>query len=117
MFETITLYDNKVVTATSTPTATGTFKVTFTVEARKLRASDLGEESEIPMSDAIDIGVFAAPGPDDQVFGKPLVFERKTIPSGQTVFEFEVNEPPARVGIDPYNKLIDRAPRDNTMGL
>ncbi|MCY1054354.1 M1 family aminopeptidase [Nannocystis sp. SCPEA4] len=116
MFETITLYDNKVVSAEVTPEG-GKYRVRFTVAARKLRASELGEETEVPVADYIDVAVFAAPGPQDLDLGKPLFFERRKLQGGETVIDVLVDEPPARVGIDPYNKLIDRAPRDNRMGV
>ena len=116
MFETITLYDNKVVSAEVTPEG-DKHRVRFTVAARKLRASELGEETEVPVADYIDVAVFAAPGPQDLDLGKPLFFERRKLQGGETVIDVLVDEPPARVGIDPYNKLIDRAPRDNRMGV
>ncbi|MCY0992652.1 M1 family aminopeptidase [Nannocystis sp. ILAH1] len=116
MFETITLYDNKVVSAEVTPEGSK-YKVRFTVSARKLRASELGEETEVPVADFIDVAVFAAPGPQELDLGKPLFFERRKLVGGDNVIEVVVDEPPARVGIDPYNKLIDRAPKDNRMGV
>ena len=32
-------------------------------------------------------------------------------------FTLVVDKKPARAGIDPYNKLIDRVPKDNTMAV
>ncbi|HEY8379924.1 MAG TPA: M1 family aminopeptidase, partial [Nannocystis sp.] len=116
LFETITLYDNKVVKAEVTP-KDGKYLVTFTVAARKLRADELGDEHEVPMDDYIDIGVFAAPGPGDLDLGPALFLEKRKLAAGETTIEVVVDSPPARVGIDPYHKLIDRAPRDNTRAL
>lgn len=116
MFETITLYDNKVTAAEVTPEG-DRFKVRFTVATKKLRASGLGDETEVPVADYIDVGVFAPPGPGDLDLGAPLFFERRKLLGGDTVIEVVVDHKPARVGVDPYNKLIDRAPKDNTMGL
>ena len=117
MLETITLYDNKVVSATATPAGEGKTKVVFTVTAKKLRADELGDETEVPIADSIDVGVFAAPGPGEHELGAPLLLEKRRITGPETTIEVEVAGAPARVGIDPYNKLIDRSPRDNTMGL
>jgi ABC-2 type transport system permease protein len=116
MFETITLYDNKVTSAEVAPDG-DKFRVRFEVQARKLRADELGNETEVPIADYIDIGVFAPPGPGDLEFGKPLFFERRKLTAAKTEIEVVVDAAPARVGIDPYNKLIDRDPRDNTSGL
>jgi hypothetical protein len=112
----ITLYDNKVVSAEAAPDG-GKYRVRFTVSARKLRASELGDETEVPVADYIDVAVFGVPGPQDLDLGKPLFFERRKLSGGETEIEVVVDEPPARVGIDPYNKLIDRAPKDNRMGV
>jgi ABC-2 type transport system permease protein len=42
-----------------------------------------------------------------------LVLEKKRFDASQGVFILEVNRTPAKAGIDPLNKLIDRKPDDN----
>ena len=46
--------------------------------------------------------------------GRPLYLERRRFTSNTGTIEIVVDEAPIRVGIDPYNKLIDRNPKDNT---
>lgn len=123
MFETITLYDNKASEA-SVEARDGKYHVKFKVTARKLRADDLGNETPVAIDDLIDVGVYAAPGPGDFQLGKPLFMERRKLTSrsaddttAEAVIEVVVDEPPYRVGIDPYNKLIDRDAEDNTVGF
>jgi len=60
MFETITLYDNKAVSAKVEPTADHKYKVTLIVDARKMRANGEGAETQIPIHDLIEVGVFKA---------------------------------------------------------
>jgi aminopeptidase N len=115
MFETITLFDNKVVSASVEPRG-DKFVVKLELATRKLRADELGEESEIPIADEIEVGVFAAPEPGQEL-GRPLHLERRRFNAITTTVEIVVDEAPARAGIDPYNKLIDRIPRDNTVPL
>lgn len=117
MFETITLYDNKVLEATSEPLPGGKHRVRFKVAARKLRADGLGQETEVPLADYIDVGVFAAPGPRDYEIGAPLWQERRKFTAAEMEIEVVVDQPPHRVGIDPRNLLIDRNPKDNTAAL
>ena len=57
-FENIVLYDNKAVSATVTPIANHKYKVTLTVQVRKLKSDGSGNESPMPLHDLIDIGVF-----------------------------------------------------------
>ncbi|MFZ6182290.1 ABC transporter permease/M1 family aminopeptidase [Nannocystis pusilla] len=117
MFETITLYDNKVLEATSEPLADGKHRVRFKVAARKLKADGLGVETEVPLADYIDVGVFAAPGPGDYEIGAPLWQERRKFTAGEMELDVVVDGPPHRVGIDARNLLIDRNPKDNTAAL
>ncbi|MCY1009861.1 M1 family aminopeptidase [Nannocystis pusilla] len=117
MFETITLYDNKVLEATSEPLADGKHRVRFKVAARKLKADGLGVETEAPLADYIDVGVFAAPGPGDYEVGATLWQERRKFTAGEMELDVVVDGPPHRVGIDARNLLIDRNPKDNTAAL
>lgn len=115
LLETITLFDNKVREA-SVSEKDGKFVVTLELAARKLRADDLGQETEIPVGDDIEVGIFAAPGPGETL-GKPLYLKYHHITEATTRLEITVDERPARAGIDPSNKLIDRNPDDNTQSL
>ena len=109
MFETITLYDNKAVSAKVQPTADHKYKVTLVVDARKMRANGEGAETEIPIHDLIEVGVFKGKKDSEE----PLHTEKVWITQPHTTLEFIVNEPPTRAAIDPYSKLIDRNPEDN----
>ncbi|HEU4457362.1 MAG TPA: M1 family aminopeptidase, partial [Longimicrobium sp.] len=115
LFEHITLYDNRVREATMEEAGEGRYRVTLNVEARKLRADSLGNESEVPMADYVDIGIFAADSTDRQRLGQALYLRKHRIESGQRSVTVEVAGEPARAGIDPYHKLIDRNRGDNTV--
>ena len=109
MFETITLYDNKAVSAKVQPTADHKYKVTLVVDAKKMRANGEGAETEIPIHDLIEVGVFKGKKDSEE----PLHTEKVWITEPRTTLEFIVDEPPTRAAIDPYSKLIDRNPEDN----
>ena len=110
-FENIVLYDNKAVSATVTPTADHKYKVTLTVQVRKLQADGSGVETPMPLHDFIDIGVFN--GKKDEE--KPLYLKKVWLTQPTQTFEIIVDQPPTRAGIDPFNKLIDRDSDDNWM--
>jgi ABC-type transport system involved in multi-copper enzyme maturation permease subunit len=110
LFERITLYDLQTRTATATKRPDGKYVVKFTVAAMKLRGDDKGEEKRVPINDLIDIGVLA--GKD-----KVLFSEKRRITKPEETFEIVVGEKPAKAGIDPFNKLIDRNPKDNLKSL
>ena len=113
LFETITLYDNRLVAATCEPGANDTWIVSLQVEARKFRADGQGVETEIPIDDWIDIAVFGGREPGASPEGRLLALEKRKIDAGETAFEIVVTEEPRRAGIDPFSKLIDRNPDDN----
>ena len=53
-----------------------------------------------------------APGEPESA-ERVLHLGKHRITDTETTFEFVVDEAPYEVGIDPYNKLIDRASGDN----
>jgi ABC-type transport system involved in multi-copper enzyme maturation permease subunit len=110
LFEHITLYENRAIEATSRETDDGSYEVTLTFEARKLRAGEQGEETEVALNDPVDIGVF-----DDD--GNPLYFESHRLDGTTSEVTVIVDGVPARAGIDPYRKLIDRHPDDNEISV
>lgn len=113
LFEEITLFDNKATAATWTQLPDKRYKVALTVESRKLKADGAGTETEVPINDLVDIGVFI--GAKDKE--KPLYLAKHKLTEKQTKLEFVVDQQPTRVGIDPYHKLIDRKPDDNMMNI
>ena len=113
LFESIVLFDNKAVTATYSPAPEGKYKVTLTVNAAKKKADGSGAETDIPLNDLIDIGVFT--GPKDKE--KPLYLAKHRLNQKSTTVTLTVDELPQRAGIDPYNKLIDRNPEDNVISV
>jgi hypothetical protein len=112
-FEKITLYDNKAIEAKSEKMPDGKYKVTLTVESKKLYADGNGVETAAPIHDMIDVGVFS--GKKDEE--KPLSVRKERIIGGRQTFEFIVDEAPTRAGIDPFNKLIDRNLDDNSIDV
>jgi hypothetical protein len=113
MFETITLFDNKTQEAKATKLPDGRYKVELTLESHKFRADSLGTEKEIALGDWVDVGVFDKNEDKASKLGKPLYFAKHKITQPKTMIDFIVNGEPHKAGIDPYNKLIDRVPKDN----
>jgi len=110
LFEKIVVYDNRAVSATMKPLSGGRFEVTMKVVAKKRVADELGKESDVALADFIDIGVV-----DDK--GDAILVERKRITQEESTFTMTVDRKPAKAGIDPLNKLIDRRPDDNTVAV
>ena len=114
MFETITLYENKVADLSYEELDNGKYKVNFTVECQKFRADSLGREEEIPINDWIDIAVFSKEVNDSTKKETEIFLQKFKIEENKRDFEFVLDHKPNKVGIDPYFKLIDRHRDDNT---
>ena len=114
LFEKITLLDVKATNAKSVKRADGRYAVTFDVTAKKLYADGKGKETEAPLDEPFDIGVFAVePGKRGYSAASVLSFERQRVKTGTQAITVVVDAPPKFVGVDPYNKRIDRNSEDN----
>jgi ABC-2 type transport system permease protein len=113
LFDDITLFSNRTLSATAKKRADGKYDVTVHVDAKKFKADEKGEEREVPVNDWIEIGAFAKP-PKGKKYGKTLYRDRVLMKSGPATYTFTVDETPDKAGIDPFLLLIDRMPDDNT---
>jgi ABC-type transport system involved in multi-copper enzyme maturation permease subunit len=115
-FERIMLFDLSVAEAEVRELDDGRFETTMTVEARLFEADGTGNETEEPIDYVIDIGAFSR-GLDGALEGTDhiLYFEPTRINENETRISFITDVRPAWVGIDPYNKLIDRNSDDNLL--
>ncbi|MFM7534062.1 MAG: M1 family aminopeptidase, partial [Rubrivivax sp.] len=114
LFEKITVLDVKASDPKVTQRPDGRWDVSFTVQARKLYADGKGVEKEAPLDEDFDVGVFSAePGKRGYAASDVLRMQRQRIRSGSQVVTLVVDRKPAFVGVDPYNKRIDRNSDDN----
>ena len=107
LLETITLWDLRTTAVAAEPAGNGAWRVTLEVEAQKFRADGSGKETEAPMNDFVEIGVFGEETAD------PLYLRKHRIRSGRQRITVIVNGKPARAGLDPQLLLIDRNWTDN----
>lgn len=114
MFEKITLYENYVKKLDYKQLPDKTFKVTLTVGSAKFYSDSIGKQKAATVNDYMDVGVFASKTVNGKETEKQLVLQRIKMDKPEKTFEFIVNEKPVSAGIDPYHKLIDRTPKNNT---
>ncbi|MDP5081111.1 MAG: hypothetical protein NWP87_00535 [Winogradskyella sp.] len=138
MFETITVYDNRIKNVSSTKLDNGQYKVDIEFEVSKYRNDEKGKQlfsetgrdsiSYLPegkkkpilslqLQDYIDIGIFAENEIDGKMKEKELYLKKHKITAIENKISIVVDEKPIEVGIDPYNKLIDRNSGDNRQRL
>jgi len=115
LFETITLWDNKARFASAVPLGDGRFQVTIEVASRKLRDDGRGAETEIAVDDWVDVAVFGDQELGGPATGRILALEKRRIAAATQTVELIVEGAPRRAGVDPFHKLVDRDPEDNTV--
>ena len=113
MFERITLFENKVESATYQEQDDGTYLVRLETSSSKLYADGEGNETETSLDDWIDIGVFGEQEVDGRAEETVLLLEKRHLTDASGVFELVVDQKPVRAGIDPFNKLVDRNSDNN----
>ena len=113
LFEKIVLYDNRVTEATAKKRPDGQWDVTMKLHLAKLEADGKGKETARDYDEPVEIGIFArAPGARE-ADEKVLYLEKRLLRGSDPVLTVTVKEQPFEVGVDPYNKMIDRVPGDN----
>ena len=133
MFETITLYDNKVEDATYTELPDGTYAVNVKALISKYRSAKKGKKeykstlgdslsftpegeedaiASLPLADYIEVGIF---GEENEDTGEEnvLYLEKVKVSDINNNFDIIVDQKPTEAGVDPFNKLIDRRGSDN----
>ena len=114
LFQKITLYDIQTRSVAVKKRTDGRFDVTLTVKARKLYADGKGKETEAPLDEVLDVGLFTAMPGDKAFTSKDVVtMAKRPIRSGAQTLTFTVDREPRYAGVDPYNYLIDRNSDDN----
>ena len=71
---------------------------------RKLRSDGLGKETEVPMNDLVDIGLFDKKG-------NILYLQKHALKTGKVEIHIDLKSAPYKGGIDPINKLLDKSLR------
>jgi hypothetical protein len=110
LFDAIVLYENRATGASAVKRPDGKYVVSLQAHAGKYRADELGKETGAALADYIEFGV-------DDADGKPLLREWRKISGDTVALQMVVDRLPARAGIDPDNKLIDRKPADNMVAV
>ena len=85
--------------------------MTLDVKTRKVVVDTAGVETEVPMDDLIEVGVFR--GAEGKELGEALYLQMHRVRSGEQRITVMVPSKPALAGIDPRSLLIDIEGDDN----
>jgi len=113
LFEKIVFYDNRVTEATAKKRADGQWDVTMKLHLSKMQADGKGKETPRAYDEPVEIGIFARAKGAKEADERVLLLEKRVLSGDNPVLTVTVKEQPFDVGVDPYNKMIDRVSRDN----
>lgn len=105
LFEVNTFWRLDTERAAAEPAGDGAWRVTLDVRARKVVFDEAGVETEVPMNDWVEIGVFAPAETGRGRLSAPLSVRKHRIRSGGQTITVTVPGRPAHAGIDPYQLL------------
>ncbi len=108
LFEKITLYDNRVISASAEKLPDNKFKVTLQLSSIKYYADEFGAETAASMSDYIPVSIF---GENEEV----LYSEMHRFDGTEKTVVIGVDKEPVSAGIDPRLILIDRDRENNVI--
>ena len=117
LFERITLYDLKMLSAQSSETDDGRYQVTMTISAARFEADGNGRETKREMDEWVDIALFTGDPEDLSGDTKVLYKQKHRLTSGENQITVTVDQQPVFAGVDPFVKLIDRDSGDNVLKL
>ncbi|CAM1372254.1 ABC transporter permease/M1 family aminopeptidase [Tenacibaculum xiamenense] len=138
MFETITLYRNRIIDVSSKELGGGKYQVDIEFNVSKYRNDDKGKRYfgekmgdtisyktekmrkpilSVPLNDYIDIGIFGEKDVDGKKEEVELYLKKHKITQINNKITLIVDQKPVEVGVDPYNKLIDTKSDDNRRKL
>jgi ABC-2 type transport system permease protein len=107
-FKEITLYDNRLISASAILMESGKYEVTLEIEASKIKADSIGNESAVELNEWIDIGLFT--DTDEKIL---MHQKRIHLTNAKTMVTIIADSIPAKAAIDPRHILIDRVYDDN----
>lgn len=116
LFAANTFWELATETATAQQLPSGAWRVTLTLQARKLQVDSAGTETKRPLQDWVEVGVFA-PAEAGQEVGRPLYRQMHLLKAGRQTIVVTVPGRPAKAGIDPRQLLIDWNQTDNSKAV
>jgi len=107
-FDRITLFEDRMRSASAVKLPDGAYRVTMHVHAAEYDADGKGKETRTKLDVPIEIGVFARAKDGQEQDEIPLYLQKYPVADGDSTIQVTVTGKPYQAGIDPFNELIDR---------
>lgn len=111
LFEVNAFWDLQADRASARETVNGQWEVTLDVTAKKVVADSAGVETEVPVTEWLEVGAYTSMSYRDVT--PPLYLARHRITAGKQTIRFMLPHQPVTAGIDPNLLMIDVDPFNN----
>ncbi|NEN22656.1 hypothetical protein G3O08_03940 [Cryomorpha ignava] len=111
-FKEITLYDFRLKSASAKKRSDGKYDISFDIEAHKMYADTIGNETPQPLNEWVDLGFYS-----DSDAEKLQNWKRVNITDEQSTFTLIADSLPAKAAIDPRRMFIERVIDDNVKSI
>jgi ABC-2 type transport system permease protein len=111
LFESVTLYDNKILNAELKNSNANLLEIELFFEIKKIR-KEQKIDANMPLNDFVEIGFYSA---DNEKLPKEIRRIRVTKTNNSKTFS--ISFMPVKITIDPYYLIIDKNRNDNTIAL
>ena len=107
-FEEITLYDLRMEEASYVKNAAGKYEISVEIIAKKNKADEKGDVTEVTINDWVDIGFYKTKEEKELLYSERIFMDQEN-----QSLKFQLDELPAKAAVDPLRILIDRVYDDN----
>jgi len=107
-FDEITFYDLRLEDVSCSKNTNGKYELTLDIIAKKVKAAETGELTDVSISDWVDIGFYKDRDEEELLFRERVFLDQENIK-----LNFTLDELPAKAAVDPLRILIDRVYDDN----
>ncbi len=107
-FDEITFYDLRLEEVTCVKNANGKYDISLDIIAKKTKASEAGEMTDVTIADWVDVGFYKDRDEKELMFRERVYMNQEN-----TKLNFTLDELPAKAAVDPLRILIDRVYKDN----
>jgi ABC-2 type transport system permease protein len=114
LLRSVTFFETSIRNAVYKETGNHEYEVLLSTRSEKRQITDEGKEIEIPIDNWIDIGIYSK---DENGQLLSIYLRKHHFTEKDNLITIQVKHKPGKVEIDPFHKLIDRHPDDNSASV
>jgi ABC-2 type transport system permease protein len=114
LFESVTFSENSIHNAVYREMGKGEYEVLLSIRSEKIKIGENRKETRQPINDWIDVGIYSK---DEKGQLQLIYLQKHHFTEKDNLITIQLKHKPEKAEIDPFHKLIDRHPADNTTSI